>query len=87
MLSWRPCVLPQVYGLTFCFANQYLLAISCWLTWSDCRVTVFAAVQVLMIVELAKTGKSIAFKGVSRDGIDSGTLIFDGNTNSFSPKP
>ena len=30
----------------------------------------FAAAQVLMILELAKTSKSIAFKGVSGDGID-----------------
>ena len=47
-------------------------------------MTAYTAGQVPMILELANTYISIAFKGVSGDGIDRGTLICDGNVDSHS---
>ena len=66
----------------FCFANRDLLAIRCWLTRPVWWMTAYAVAQVPMILELANTCISIAFKGVSGDGIDRGTLIFDGYVDS-----
>ena len=52
-----------------CFASRDLL------------VTTYAAAQVPMVLESANTCISITFKGESGDGIDRGTLIFDGNVD------
>ena len=45
-------------------------------------MTLYAAVQVPMMLESVNTGKPVAFKGVSGGGIDRGTLIFDSNVDS-----
>ena len=45
-------------------------------------MTAYAAAQVLQTLELANTCISIAFEGVSGDGIDRGILVFDGNVDS-----
>ena len=40
-----------------------------------------------MILRSANTCVSVAFKGLSGDGIDRGTLIFDGSVDPHFPKP